>query len=263
LANEKRLTSVCDGIVVPSENEKGYLVEHYDAQQDKIRVIPCGVNLERFKPMDKTAARRLLAFSIDAFIVLYVGRYSPVKGLDRLLMALSFLGHLDSLKLVLAGGDGEHSGMVDHLQAAATALNVGHRLVIAGRVDQKILPVYYSAADVLVVPSHYESFGLVALEALACGTPVVATPVGAMTTIIQDDVTGYVAAYWDEEHFAQLMEAILTQQHQNELSSSEIRASVMDWTWERSASMLLEAYKERLILQGARGRGFKDSSEKA
>ena len=117
--------------------------------------------------------------------------------------------------------------------------------MFAGRIHQEILPVYYSAADVLVVPSHYESFGLVTLEAMACGTPVVATPVGAMKTIIQDGLTGYVADNLDARHFAQLMEAIVLKQLQGDLSPAEIRASVTELTWTRSASLLLEAYQIR------------------
>jgi D-inositol-3-phosphate glycosyltransferase len=243
LANEKRLANVCDGIVVPSANEKEYLIKYYDPPRDKIRVIPCGVNLERFKPMDKTAARRQLAFSNEAPIVLYVGRYSPVKGLDYLFKALSYLKHLDLLRLVLVGGDGEHSRMFEHLQSVAKALNIQHHLIFAGSVDQEILPAYYSAADVLVVPSHYESFGLVTLEALACGTPVITTPVGAMKAIVQNGVTGYVADGSDARHFAQLMEAMVLKQHQDGLSPLKIRASVTKWTWARSASLLLEAYQ--------------------
>jgi D-inositol-3-phosphate glycosyltransferase len=133
--------------------------------------------------------------------------------------------------------------MFEHLQSVAKALNIQHRLIFTGSVDQEILPVYYSAADVLAVPSHYESFGLVALEALACGTPVVTTPVGAMKTIVQNGVTGYVADGSDARHFAQLMETMVLKQHQGGLLPLKIRASVTKWTWARSASLLLEAYQ--------------------
>ena len=102
--------------------------------------------------------------------------------------------------------------------------------MFAGRVDQETLPEYYSAADVLVVPSYYESFGLVALEALACGTPVVTTPVGAMEKIVQNGVTGYVSTDSDPQHFAGCVEAILLKQKQNGLSPSKIRASVSEFT---------------------------------
>ena len=246
LANEKRLAHECDAVVVPSNNEKEYLVRYYAAPQNKIRVVPCGVNLETFKPMDKSAARRQLALTDAAGIVLYVGRYSTVKGIDRLFRALSHLDHLDSLLLVMVGGDGEHSPMYEHFQAMANRLNIHHRVVFAGRIPQEILPVWYSAADVLAVPSDYESFGLVSLEALACGTPVVATPVGAMTAIIQNGVNGYVADNMDARHFAQLLESIVLKQHQDVFSQTDIRASVTSLTWEKPAALLLEAYQQLL-----------------
>ncbi|MDH3566206.1 MAG: glycosyltransferase, partial [Desulfobacteraceae bacterium] len=129
------------------------------------------------------------------------------------------------------------------LQSKAKALGLENCLMFAGRVDQETLPEYYSAADVLVVPSYYESFGLVALEALACGTPVVTTPVGAMEKIVQDGVTGYVAMDSDPQHFAGCIEAVLLKQKQNGLSPAKIRASMSEFTWSRSASLLLETYR--------------------
>lgn len=143
----------------------------------------------------------------------------------------------------MVGGDGEHAPMSRELKSKATAFHIQDRLTFTGRVDQKALPVYYSAADILVVPSYYESFGLVALESLACGTPVVTTPVGAMERIVQDGITGYVAADSDPQHFAGRIEAILIKQKQNGFSPSKIRASVAEFTWARSASLLLDAYQ--------------------
>ncbi len=242
-ANEKKLAKLCDQIVVPTQKEKEYLRQYYNIPYDKIRIIPCGVNLDRFKLEDKISARRHLGFHADDLIVLYVGRYTPIKGLDRLFTAFQHVTHLSvNLRLVMVGGDGEHSPMFRQIQSKAKALHIENRLMFAGRVDQKILPQYYSAADVLVVPSYYESFGLVALEALACGTPVVTTPVGAVEKIVQDGVTGYVAMDSDPKHFAGCIEAILLKQKQNGLSPSKIRASVSEFTWSRSASLLLDAY---------------------
>jgi D-inositol-3-phosphate glycosyltransferase len=246
LTNEKKLAKLCDQIVVPTQKEKEYVIQYYDSPHDKIRIVPCGVNLDLFKPQDKLSARRELGFHTDDLIVLYVGRYTPIKGLDRLFTAFRNLTHLSHLRLVMVGGDGEHSPMFRQLQSKTTALHLENRLIFAGRVDQEILPQYYSAADVLVVPSYYESFGLVALEALACGTPVVTTPVGAMEKIVKNDVTGYIATDSNPQHFAGRIEAILLKQKQNGLSPSKIRASVSQLTWSRSASLLLDAYRAAL-----------------
>jgi len=243
LTSERRLARGCDGLVVATQKEKEYLSRYDAVSDDKITVIPCGVDLHRFKPLGKPSVRRQLGFSDDDFIVLYVGRYAPVKGLRRLLETVGRLTHLPGLRLVLVGGDGPHTPMFRQLQSEATALNIQNRVTFAGRVEQKTLPQYYSAADVLAVPSYYESFGLVALEALACGTPVVTTPVGAMEKIVKDGVTGYVATNSDPTNFARLIEAVWLKQQENGLSPSKIRASVTEFTWARSASLLLEAYR--------------------
>ena len=247
LTNERKLAKLCDQIVLPTQKEKEHVIQYYNAPVDKIQIVPCGVNLELFKPMDKLSARRHLVFHVNDLIVLYVGRYAPIKGLDRLLKAFRNLMHLPHLRLVMVGGDGEHSPMFRQLQSKAKALHIENRLMFAGRVDQETLPQYYSAADVLVVPSYYESFGLVALEALACGTPVVTTPVGAMEEIVKEGVTGYVAKDMDPQHYARLIETILIKQQQNGLSPSKIRSSVAEYTWTRSASLLLDAYRSASV----------------
>jgi D-inositol-3-phosphate glycosyltransferase len=243
LTNEKKLAKLCDQIVLPTQKEKDYLIQYYHAPVDKIRIVRCGVNLELFKPMDKLSARRQLALPIDDPIILYAGRFAPIKGLDRLLKSFSYLAHPSLPRLVMVGGDGDHSPMLRQLQSEAKALHIENRLMFTGRVDQETLSQYYSAADVLVVPSYYESFGLVAMEALACGTPVVTTPVGAMEKIVKDGVTGYVAKDTDPQYYAGLIEAILLKQQQKVLSPAIIRASVSEFTWAKSASVLLDAYR--------------------
>jgi len=246
LATEKKLAKHCDGIIVPTQKDQEYLIQHYDAHCDNIRIVPCGVNLDHFKPQDKISARRRLTLPVDDPIILYVGRFSPIKGLDHLLKSFSFITRFSRTLLVMVGGDGERSPMFQHLKKKAQTFYTQNRVIFAGRVDQEILPAYYNAADVLVVPSYYESFGLVALEALACGTPVVTTSVGAMEKIVKDGMTGYVAKHSDTRQFAGLIEAILLKQKRNGLSPSTIRDSVSEFTWDRSASLLLEAYLSTL-----------------
>ncbi|MGW8324789.1 MAG: glycosyltransferase [Desulfobacterales bacterium] len=246
LASEKKLAKFCNRIIVPTQKDQDYLIQCYDAHYDNIQIVPCGVNLDHFKPQDKISARRRLTLPVDDPIILYVGRFSPIKGLDRLFKSVSFITRLSHTLLVMVGGDGERSPMSQHLKKKAKTFHIQDRVIFAGRVDQKNLPLYYSAADVLVVPSYYESFGLVALEALACGTPVVTTSVGAMEKIVKDGMTGYVATHSDTRHFSGLIEAILLKQKRNGLSPSTIRDSVSEFTWDRSASLLLEAYLSTL-----------------
>ena len=241
LTNEKKLAKHCDRIIVPTQKDKDYLTQHYDAYSDNIRIVPCGANLKRFKPQDKISARRQLTLPLNDPMILYVGRFAPIKGLDRLLKSFNRITRSSRSVLVMVGGDGERSFMAQQLKNKAMALHIQDRLIFAGRVDQEILPLYYNAADVLVMPSYYESFGLVALEALACGTPVVTAAVGAMEQIIKDGVTGYVVSDSDPHHFSDCIEAVL--EKQNRFSPSKIRASVSEFTWARSASLLLDAYR--------------------
>ena len=149
LASEKKLAKQCDRIIVPTQKDKEYLRQYYDAPCENIRIVPCGVNFERFKPQDKIFARRKLALPVDAPIILYVGRFAPIKGLDRLFESFRQMTHPPNAVLVMVGGDGERSFMWQHLTEKAKALHIQDRLILAGRVDQKILPLYYSAADVL------------------------------------------------------------------------------------------------------------------
>ena len=246
LANEKKLAKHCDRIIVPTQKDQDYLIQHYDANYDNIQIVPCGVDLDHFKPQDKISARRRLTLPVDDPIILYVGRFSPIKGLDRLLKSLSSITRFSRTLLVMVGGDGERSPISQHLKKKAQTFYIQDRVIFAGRVDQKILPLYYSAADALVVPSYYESFGLVALEALACGTPVVTTSVGAMEDIVKKGVTGYIATDSDTQNFAGYIEAILQKQKENSLSPSIIRDSVSEFTWDRSASLLFETYLSTL-----------------
>ncbi len=241
LADEKKLAKHCDRIIVPTQKDKDYLTRCYNASIDNIRIVPCGVNFERFRPQDKNSARRQLTLSPNDPMILYVGRFAPIKGLDRLLESFSRITRPPRSVLVMVGGDGDRSFMAQQLKNKAMALHIRDRLIFAGRVDQESLPLYYNAADVLVVPSYYESFGLVALEALACGTPVVAAAVGAMEQIIKNGVAGYVVSDSDPHHFSNGIEAVLKKQ--NSFSPSRIRASVSEFTWARSASLLLDAYR--------------------
>jgi D-inositol-3-phosphate glycosyltransferase len=188
------------------------------------------------------AARHRLGFAPDHPIVLFVGRFDSVKGIDRLVTAMTYLRRVDSLRLVLVGGDGLASPATRRLQKQARDLGLQDTVTFAGRIDQDRLPPYYSAADVLVVPSLYESFGLVGLEALACGTPVVATPVGAMESILQQGRTGQVVTEADPRLLADAIETFLPNKARKTVSAADIRASVRQFSWSKVAAALAAEY---------------------
>ena len=241
IAAEKKLLKTCHRILAPTDREKNSLIRYYGVCEEKIGVVPCGVNLDLFQPQDKQAARKQLGFDQKDLILLYVGRFEPLKGIEGLLEAMSHLKRHRRLRLVLVGGDGDGAPESRLLKQKATNLGIDDKVLFAGRVDQKYLPPYYSSADVLVISSHYESFGLVGLEALACGRPVVSTPVGAMESLINQSQAGHVVSDTLPRSLAKGIQSIITNSAPQQ--ADEIRESVLDYSWSNVAAAILEEYE--------------------
>jgi D-inositol-3-phosphate glycosyltransferase len=231
---ERDTVQDCRRIIVATEKEKQDLVSYYDAKAEKVGVVPCGVNMELFKPIDKALAKRTLGLKADK-ILLFVGRIDPLKGIDKLIKTIPLLKNQGNLKLVVVGGDENSRVELDELKQLAIQLNIQEAIDFRGLVKQEQLPYFYSAADVCIVPSYYESFGLVPLEALACGTPVVATDVGDLKHIIKQGETGCIVADNSPERLATGINSILNRPSADIESSLSIRASVSKWTWENIA----------------------------
>ncbi len=241
IATEKQLVKSCHRILAPTNREKDNLIRYYGVCRDKIGVVPCGVNLELFHPLEKQATRKQLGFDPGDFILLYVGRFEPLKGIDGLLEAISNLWRYQRLRLVLVGGDGNEAPESQRLKQKVSNLGIEEEVFFAGRVDQRDLPPYYSSADALVISSHYESFGLVGLEALACGRPVVSTPVGAMETLINQSQTGYVISDTLPRSLAAGIQSMIT--NPNLPRADEIRKSVLKYSWSDVATAILKEYE--------------------
>ncbi len=238
--SEMELAKSCDRILATTKREKGYLEEFYGAQSESIGVVPCGVNLNLFRPMDRLESRIQLGLDQDKSIILYVGRFAPSKGTDRLLEAVAHLKNHPEIKLIVIGGDGDKSPEEENLRGLCRDWGILDRVTFTGRQQQENLPTYYSAADVLAVPSRYESFGLVALESLACGTPVVSTNVGAMESIIQEGETGHIIPNGSPQHLAKGIEAFIMNSRPG--SKEAIRESAQEYSWSRVASLMLNEY---------------------
>jgi D-inositol-3-phosphate glycosyltransferase len=246
IATEKKLAQTSQRILAPTDKEKENLLKYFHTPAQKIGVVPCGVNLDLFRPMDKAAARQRLGLEKDEFILLYVGRFDPIKGIDRLLEAMAHLKHLKRMRLVIVGGDGPATPEYQNLRQLCGKFGIQKFVHFVGRVDQDQLPPYYSAADALVVPSYYESFGLVGLESLACGTPVVATRVGAMEDIIEDGKSGYVVADLTVRGLANGIEKVFSNPAGSMLSAQAIRASILKYGWPNVASEVVYEYDKVL-----------------
>ncbi len=209
---EARLVRGVDRVVAANPVEREHLVRHYGAEPGRIAVVPCGVDTALFRPGNGVESRDQLGLD-GRPIVLYVGRLEPIKGLDPLLDAIASLraGGLP-VDLLVVGGDHDDSprGHEAHLRQRIRALGLGSSVRFLGPQPQDVLRAYYVAADVTVLPSYYESFGMVALEAMACGSPVVGSRVGGLTTTIRDGVTGYLVPEGDVGALAQRLADLIT-----------------------------------------------------
>ena len=240
---ERSLAQNCHRIIIPTEKGKEELIRHYGTLPERISVVPCGVNLEQFKPVGKESARKYLALGDDK-IILFVGRIDPLKGIDKLIKAIHYLQNIQGLRLVIIGG-GEYSQLeIEQLQRLACNLNIQDSVTFLGLIKHDQLPYFYSAADVCVVPSYYESCGLVALESLACGTPVVATDVGNLKSIIRQGETGYVVTDNTPHCLASKISLILSRSSIE--SARSIRASVSRFSWSNIAEAIIREC--RLVL---------------
>ena len=238
---ENQLVKCCQRIIASTEREKEYLIRYYGASPEAIHVTPCGVNLELFRSIEKEIARNYLGFNGDE-IILFVGRIVPIKGIDKLLKAMTYLEKRERTKLVVIGGDEHCKDEVDRLKALTKRLNIDDSVNFLGLVEQEELPYFYSAADLCVFPSYYESFGLVALESLACGTPVVATRVGGIEGIIREGETGYVVKDNAPDRLADKIALMLSMSKAKSEAIESIRASVSQYSWANIAEAMALEY---------------------
>ncbi len=242
---ETEIARNADRIVVASKDEQQLLARYYGADVDRISVVPCGVNLGLFQPIEKEDARQQLGLREDDKILLFVGRIEPLKGVDILLGAAAQLeSESDCFVLIVGGDDSTRDGEMEHLRDLASQLGIAERVSFMGAVDHERLPLFYNAADVCVVPSFYESFGLVALEAMACGTPVVASRVGGLSVAVRDSETGYLIPWRCPEPFAERLELLLGNEELRNRFGQAAREEVERFRWANVAEAVLGLYAE-------------------
>lgn len=251
---ERLIARQADRIVVAGQDERQILVRSYGASAERIAVVPCGVNLDLFQPIEKQEARRRLGLEDDDRILLFVGRIEPLKGVDILLGAAAQVeAESDCFVLVIGGDSSTPDGEMAHLRDLASELGIAERVKFLGAVEHERLPMFYSAADVCVVPSFYESFGLVALESMACGTPVVASRVGGLAGFVRDGETGYLIPWRCPEPFAERIELLLENEDLRRAFGQSSREAVERYRWGNVAEAVIALYGE--LIDGTPARG--------
>ena len=204
--------------------------------------MPCGVNVGLFKPIARDIARSYTGLNGDR-IILFVGRIVPQKGIDKLVQAVSRLQDKQGIRLVVIGGDDRSRAEMQRLKDLARSLRIEDSVSFLGLIAHDELPFFYSAADVCVVPSYHESFGLVVLESLACGTPVVATKVGGAETLIRPGETGYLVKNNDPHCLADSISQLMLELPSRQGTASSIRESVTKYAGRTSRMPLLAEYR--------------------
>ncbi len=245
IESEREVVCNCDRIIASTAKEREDLVKHYGASPDKIAIIPCGVNLDLFKPIDKEIARKELGLNHQK-VILFVGRIEPLKGLEQLLGALTHIEGEKPPLLMIVGGDEHSQGQVQMLQQRAKDLHIEDRVAFVGSVAQEKLPLFYSAADICAIPSYYESFGMVALESLACGTPIVATNVGGMRSIIRHGEIGRVAKDNSPHNLASEISELLCRREDKDQIVRTRRDKMTEFSWATIADRILHEYNRLL-----------------
>lgn len=256
IEGEYQVLEAADRIIAATPAELAQLQWLYKADTRKVVVIPPGVDTSHFYPIDKDEAKEYTGVPLQHHNVLYVGRIEPLKGVDILIRALGLINQRDRFLLhpkrfcvAIIGGDPDASPEemtqeMARLQKLRQEVGVGELVTFLGKRSQDSLPYYYSAADVVVMPSHYESFGLVALEAMACGTPVIASQVGGLAFLVKDGQTGYHVPGDDPEALANRLMELLTNKTLREKMGAQAASYARQYEWKIIARRIVDVYRQ-------------------
>jgi len=250
---EKEILEQSDCVIATSPQEEENL-RKLVSSRGIISLIPCGTDTDNFNLISKTEARLKLGFAPSEKIVLYVGRFDPRKGIETLVRSCAKIlaDYGKNLRLVIVGGsscdraDGEEK---ERIEKILKELTLDQQTIFAGQIGHEQLPSYYAAADVCVIPSHYEPFGLVAIESMACGTPVVASDVGGLKFTVLSEETGLLVPPKDIDAFAQAIKRILN----DELLAGKMRKKAsanvnQRFGWRQVSIQLSDLYR-RILAQ--------------
>lgn len=242
---EAEIINCADAICVSCSAEESQFLRLYGRPAGRIEIVAPGVEHAFFAPGDRAGARNALDLDPSVPVLLFVGRIQPLKGPDLAVRALAELGRRDALLLVVGGASGEQGDAeVDELHRLIDELGVADQVRFVPPQPHHILSTYYRAADVVVVPSRSESFGLVALEASACGIPVVAAAVGGLVTLVDHGETGYLVDERDPAMYARYIHDVIDHPAHAAALSHRAAARSRRYTWSLAAARLRRVYAD-------------------
>ncbi|HUP27293.1 MAG TPA: glycosyltransferase [Chloroflexia bacterium] len=254
IESERQVMNWADRIIAATPLDKAQMLWFYGAETDKITVIPAGVDTELFHPRDRAQVRRQLGLpDLDTPILLFVGRIERLKGIDTLLESVAVVSRTCSgrdLKVLIVGGGGQTEDENAELKRVVQLhrdLNLEDQVEFVGSKPQEMLPLYYSAADITIMPSHYESFGMVAIESMASGTPVIASNVGGLSYTVQDGETGFLVP--EENHFAlaEQVHTLLKNPDLRRRMGEQATRHAAQYSWRNIASQMVDVYDSEIM----------------
>jgi len=244
---EAEIAQQADLLIASTADESAELVRTYGAVPERVFVVPPGVDLSVFQPVDRDEARRKIGYG-PGRLLLFVGRLERLKGVEVAIRALALLRdrNHDDVRLLILGEDSKDGdeGEKDRLKAVAADIGVRDRVDFLGSVAHHELPYFYSAADVCVMPSYSESFGLVGLEAQASGRPVVGSDVSGLRSVIRDQVSGYLIAGHDPAEYAERIGRLLEDPELAQQMGRRGRLLAQRYSWTRTADRLRELFED-------------------
>lgn len=249
---EKEVIRLADRIVAATPAEMAQLQWLYGVDIRKVSVIPPGVDISHFYPIPDDEAKEFIGIPPCEAMLLFVGRIEPLKGIDTLIEAIAYMRQ-SGLRVCLSviGGDPGASpetinSEMARLQSLREQYGLKDMVAFLGQRGQATLPYYYSAAEAVVVPSHYESFGMVALEAMACGTPVVASQVGGLAFLVQDGVTGYTVPVDEPLALADRLTQLINDKQLKQRMGENAARLAREYRWENIAQKIVQVYQDTL-----------------
>lgn len=250
---ETEIVAWADRIIAATPAEHAQLMWLYRANRRKIMIVPPGVNIQRFYPQSQALARQQLGIDADHKVLLFVGRIEPLKAIDTIINALDVLYQqdaqaLDNLRFIVIGGD-PHSDQdteMQRLQAMTHDKGLDKIVQFVGAKDQSLLPTYYAAATIVTMPSDYESFGMVALEAMASGTPVIASKVGGLAHLVRDEETGFLVPVREPQSIANCIDNLLQDKINIAEMGKQAYQLAQSYSWQRIADRILSIFNDAL-----------------
>ena len=255
LEGEREVMRIADRIVAATPAEMAQIQWLYKVKTDNVVIIPPGVDTSHFYPILPDEAKEYIGVPPCERMLLYVGRIEPLKGIDTLIQAIAILRKMGVyVCLSVIGGEPNPSAETENtemnrLQEMCANAGLSDLVTFLGKRGQDSLPYYYSGAEAVVVPSHYESFGMVALEAMACGAPVVASQVGGLAYLVKDGETGFTVPVDDPKALAERLAILINDQPLRQRLGRQAAQAAREYAWENIADRIISVYQELLSAQ--------------